>query len=410
MDLVILQGLILLFLIFLTVIAVLIYKKISSSEEIIKLQQKINIDNENIKGILDNLKDRFNTIELEFENKIVKNITSDLTKTKEDLINNLLNLREVVHKTAGDLNSKSDNISHETKEKLSELEKEITKTIKEISQSLSENTSRIIIDIKNTIQKINTEFTESTSQLSEKLGKIDQQLQNIEKISSEIQTLQNILKPPKQRGIFGEKLLELLIKDILPENKYAFQFPIGTDKVDAVLKLDGKILPIDAKFPLDNFLKSINDDANLKNLIKNTKNMIDDISSKYIKPSEYKTTNFALMYIPAESVWYEIFVKNPDIYKYAIQKRVFPVSPHTIMTYLQVISEGLKAFEIEKDVEIVINEINSLKNEIEKTVNEYEILERHLSNAIKKVNLTKELLIEINTKIETFGKSKKLEV
>jgi len=143
-----------------------------------------------------------------------------------DLIRDLNLLKEAVHKTSTDLSSKSDSVSHETRQRLSELEAEISKTIKDISQSVSENTSKIVLDIKNTIQEINTQFSKNTSSLSEKLGRIDQQLKNIERISSEIQTLQNILKPPKQRGSFGETLLENLIKDIFPKERYTLQHRI----------------------------------------------------------------------------------------------------------------------------------------------------------------------------------------
>jgi len=402
------QITILFFLIILTTVIFILYKKISSdgtNKELIDLNHKLIHENEEIRKVLNELQEKLQKLDLEFENKIIKNVTSDLNKTKEDLISNLTNLKETIHETSSQLSSKSDNVSYETKQKLSELEKEINKTIKDISQSVSENTSKIVLDIKNTIQKINTEFSENTSNLSERLGKIDQQLKTIERISSEIQTLQNILKPPKQRGVFGEVLLENLIKDIFPKEMYAFQYSIGTDKVDAVIKLDGKILPIDSKFPLDNFLKFTNGEGNIKELLKNIKNMIDDISSKYIKPSEYGTTNFALMYIPSENVWYEVFVMEPEIFRYSVERRVFPVSPNTLTAYLHVITEGLRAFEIERDVEIVIMEISSLQNEISSAIGEYETLERHLNNALKKINSTKELLKKIHLKIESFGKN-----
>ena len=407
------QGIILIFLVILTIAIFIIYRKINTNratDELINLNQKLVHENEEIRKTLHDLQEKMQKLDIEFENKIVRNVTSDLTKTKEALISYLSNLKETVHNTASELSSKSDNVSHETKQKLSELEKEINKTIKDISQSVSENTSKIILDIKNTIQKINTEFSENTSNLSERLGRIDQQLKTIEKISSEIQTLQDILKPPKQRGAFGEVLLENLIKDIFPKERYEFQYSLGTEKVDAIIKLDGKILPIDSKFPLDNFFRVSNGDGSIKSLINNIKNMIDDISAKYIKPSEYRTTNFALMYIPSENVWYEVFVMNPDVYKYAVERRVFPVSPNTLMAYLHVISEGLRAFEIERDVETVIMEISSLQNEVLSAVGEYETLEKHLNNALKKINTTKELLLRISGKIESFGTVKKSEV
>lgn len=131
--------------------------------------------------------------------------------------------------------------------------------------------------------------------------------------------------------------------------------------------------------------------------------MIDDISKKYIKPSEYNTTNFALMYIPSESIWYSLFIMNPSNFKYAVEKRVFPVSPNTLMSYLFVVREGLKAFEVEKSVESLVNEINSLSKEIEEGISEFDKLEKHMRNSLNKVKSIKEVLVTIKDKVNSFG-------
>ncbi len=393
-------------------IGIMIYRQLksqTSDSKLSELESKLIHDNEEIRRTLETIQQKVQILDTELENKLVKDVNTSLEQTKSNLIEQLFHLKEEVQKTSSEISSKTDNSTSETKQKLTEIEKEINKTIAEISQKLSENSTNLVKDIKNTIQNVNKEFTDSTKDLSEKIGKIDQQLQNVEKISSEIQELQEILKPPKSRGTFGEILLENLIKDIFPKDRYDFQYFIGTDQVDAIIKLDGKVLPIDSKFPLDNFKKFTQGNGSKKSLINDIKKMIDDISKKYIKP-DHGTTNFALMYIPSESIWYELFVNEPEVYKYAVAKRVFPVSPNTIFAYFQVISEGLKAFEIEQDVEIVITEINALQNNIEDAIGEYETLEKHLNNAIKKVHTTKNLLEKINLKIETFGKIKKAEV
>ncbi|MEO2069062.1 MAG: DNA recombination protein RmuC [Desulfurobacteriaceae bacterium] len=364
------------------VITILIYRKLqtpTSLEELIEIREKINHDNEEIRKVLDELRNKLQTLEYEFETKVVKNVAQDLNNTKESIVSQLLDLKENVH----EMSEKNTNLSFETKQKLLEMENKINKTIRDISDSISK----------------------SISELYEKLGRVSSQLETMEKLAIEVQTLQNILRPPKQRGIFGEALLENLIKEVFPKDRYRFQYPLGTNKVDAILVIDGKLLPIDSKFPLDNFLKVLDGKRNKKDLINDIKKMIDDISEKYIKPAECNTTNFAFMYIPSESVWYETFILEPEVYKYAIDKRVFPVSPNTFMSYLHVILEGLKAFEIEQNVEQVISEMNSLKNEIEKAVKEYTILETHLNKALKKVNATKQFLQNIHDKIDSFGES-----
>lgn len=388
-----LQGLILLGVLILIISAAVISSKLKDITTYEKGKS------EEIQQILSSLKEKLSLLDKEIENKVLRNVTADLGKTKEDLTKHLTELRDFIHKTTYELSSKNDNLSGEVKQNLAELEKEINKTIKEVTQTLNGTTTQIITDVKNTIQKVNEEFLNHTNTLAEKLGKLDQKLEIVEKISSEIQTLQDILKPPKQRGIFGEILLENLIKDIFPKGKYEFQYSMGTEKVDAVLKLDGKILPIDSKFPLDNYLKVINEGKSIDPLIKDVKKMIDDISKKYIKPAEHNTTNFALMYIPSESIWYNLFVMNPLVFKYAIEKKVYPVSPNTLMSYLLVILEGLKAFEIEENIEVLISKINSLNREIEEGINEFDKLEKHMNNSLKKIKVVKASLSTIKDKI-----------
>ena len=365
--------------------------------------------NEGIYQTLNSLKEKLTVIDREIENKIIKNIMTDLGKTKEDLINHLTVLKETIHETTNDLSSKNDSLSKETVQKLSEVEKEINKTIREVTQALNGTTTQIVTDVKNTIQGVNKEFVNYTKTLSEKLGKLDQKLEVVERISSEIKDLQDILKPPKQRGSFGEVLLENLIKDIFPKDMYEFQYSMGTDKVDAVLKIDGKILPIDSKFPLDNYLKVLNEGKSIDALVRDVRKMIDDISRKYIKPSEYNTTNFALMYIPSESVWYSLFVMNPSVFKYAVEKKVFPVSPNTLMSYLYVVLEGLRAFEIEKSVDSLISEINSLSKNIEEGINEFGKLEKHMRNSLNKIKSVKDTLVEISDKVNALGENSHLE-
>ena len=354
---------------------------------------------------LNSMKEKLMVIDREIENKVIKSVMTDLGRTKDDLIEHLTRIRETINETISDLSSKNDNLSRETKQRLSEIESEINKTIREVTQTLNDTTTRIVTDVKDTIQEVNKEFISYTKILSEKLGKLDQKLEVVEKISSEIKTLQDILKPPKQRGSFGEVLLENLIKDVFPREMYEFQYSMGTDKVDAVLKLDGKVLPIDSKFPLDNYLKVLNEGKSVDALIRDVKKMIDEISRKYIKPSEYNTTNFAFMYIPSESVWYSLFVMNPSVFKYALERRVFPVSPNTLMSYLYVVLEGLKAFEIEKSVDSLISEINSLGKRIEEGIDEFNKLERHMRNSLNKVKSVKDALVEISDKVNTLGEN-----
>ncbi len=387
------QGLIIGLLVLLVIIVILLVVvliKVSNSrnnERLLKLEEAI----QHYFTALSDIRDSLNTLGLEFENKLLKGVSSDLSQTKDIVVSNLSFLKEEVLKAKSELENVNTSSVSETKERLSQLETKVNETIARVNQSLTL-----------TVKDINKTFAEQTSGLYSKIGAMTEKIENLEKISSEIKELQDILKPPKQRGVFGEILLENLLKDTLPKDKFDTQFSIGNDKVDAVIFLENKVLPIDAKFPLDRFEDYKKGEA--RQFISGIKKMIDSISQKYIKvlTAEGNTTNFAFMYIPSESVWYSMFVENVELYRYAVQKRVFPVSPNTLYSYFHVITEGLSAFELEERVEEVLAKIVSLQNDVKNSIKNFEVLKTHLTNASNKTDEAIESLKKISRSIEGF--------
>ncbi len=382
----------------LLIIILLRGNKDRSLEKLTRLEEQIAFYSD----MLSEMKKSLTSLNLEFENKLLKNVSGDLANTREQIVEVLGKLREEVVKTRSDLESASSTSLYETKNRLSELEKKVNATIAQVNNSLTITTKDLMDKITTTIQEINKTFGEQTTGLSGKIGVMTEKIESLEKISSEIKQLQDILKPPKQRGVFGEILLENLLKDTLPKSRYSIQFSIGNDKVDAVIFLEKKVLPIDAKFPLDKFEDYKKGEA--RQFISGIKKMIDSISAKYIKvlTSEGNTTNFAFMYIPSESVWYSMFVENTELYRYAVEKRVFPVSPNTLYSYFHIITEGLNAFELEERVEEVLTRIISLQNEIGNSIKNFEILKTHLTNASNKTDEAIESLRKISSSIEKF--------
>ncbi len=368
-------------------------------EKLARLEEQIAI----YSNTLSDIKNSLTSLNLEFENKLLKNVSGDLANTREQIVDVLGKLKEELTKTKLDLESTSNNSVLETKNRLSELEKRISETIAEVNNSLTLTTKDLMEKITSTMKEINNTFGEQTSGLSTKIGAMTEKIENLEKISNEIKQLQDILKPPKQRGVFGEILLENLLKDTLPQERFATQFSIGNDKVDAVIFLENKVLPIDAKFPLDRYEDFRK--GEVRQFVSGIKKMIDSISQKYIKvlTSEGNTTNFAFMYIPSESIWYSMFVENTELYRYAVSKRVFPVSPNTLYAYFHVITEGLSAFEIEDKVEDVLSKIISLQNEIKNSIKNFEVLKTHLTNASNKTDEAIESLKKISRSIERFS-------
>ncbi len=383
-------------------VAVLIFKlgKKKEDEHLVRLEEKLSFYQHSIEEISKTL----GLLSVDFENKILKNVSRDLSETKTGIVEVLNNVREEIIKTKAELELNSSNTLAETKQKLSHLEIQVSGTIERINKSLTDTTTTLMKDITNTINNMHKSFGEQTAGLSGKLGEITRQLENLERISSEIKKLQDILKPPKQRGIFGEVLLENLIKDMFPKERYKFQYSIGNDKVDAAIFLENKIVPVDSKFPLDKYEDYLKGES--KGFEKGIKTMIDNIASKYIKvkTGEGNTTNFALMYIPSESIWYSLFVEKPELYRYAVDKKVFPVSPNTIFSYFQMLVEGLNSFEIEENIEAVLNDIRGLKKDIEEAVSYFETLKKHLTNAASKSGETVGLLRKIFNSLSSLVK------
>ncbi|MEW5796159.1 MAG: DNA recombination protein RmuC [Candidatus Zixiibacteriota bacterium] len=179
-------------------------------------------------------------------------------------------------------------------------------------------------------------------ELESQLGKLAVQASNIENVGKNIQSLSDLLRPPKLRGAVGELLLENILSQILPPAGYETQhcFPDGY-RVDAVVKLSGRLLPIDAKFPLEAFERVLKEpeDQNLqKQFAQSLRKHIDDIALKYIRPAD-QTLDFAIMYIPAEAVYFQLISQNhQDGLEYALSRRVIPSSPGHLYAFLATVA------------------------------------------------------------------------
>jgi DNA recombination protein RmuC len=177
------------------------------------------------------------------------------------------------------------------------------------------------------------------SEIDTKLGQLSTQARNIETIGGNISTLSELLRAPKMRGNLGEFFLENLLAEILPATMFETQYRFASGlRVDAVIRLGGKLVPIDAKFPLESYERLVastdGDKAVRKEFAQALKRHIDAISSKYIRPDE-KTTEFAIMYVPAEAVYYQLVSQTDDgTFDYALSKKVIPSSPGHLYGFL----------------------------------------------------------------------------
>jgi len=250
--------------------------------------------------------------------------------------------------------------------------------------------------------------------VEEKLGRLQQTNQQICEISKDISSLQELLRVPKLRGQIGEALLENLLSQVLPKNYFQMQYRFRTgEAVDAVVRLGEKLVPVDAKFSLDNFQKiQVAEDESQKNsylkkFIQDVKNRIDEVAAKYILPEE-NTYDFALMYIPAENVYYEIIIKQ-DLFSYCVAKKVIPVSPNTFYAYLQVICLGLRGLKVEENARQILKSLGGLSNEVNKFREEFSLLGGHLTNAGRKYDDSRRRLEKFSDKLTNIHDNRAIE-
>ena len=232
--------------------------------------------------------------------------------------------------------------------------------------------------------------------LNERMGSLNQKALQISAIMNEVTSLRNLFTMPKGAGSAGERLLEKSLHDILSSDMYQTQVRLSSGTVDFVIKFKDYMVPIDSKLSLEDFNKmlSSNDEAakraHWKAFTGAVKKRIDE-TAKYILPGE-KTTDFALMYIASESVYYEAFIKDKQfgednsLIDYALRKKVYPTSPQTIYPYLMTIVQGMKALKIEENAKEILDKVTGLRNDYERFKSIYNIIISHVENAHSKHN------------------------
>lgn len=304
----------------------------------------------------------------------------------------------------------------------------ITGNMALVSQRLSE----VSAEVAKQLASVNTQLSASTGQLNERLdnaarvvsdvtrglGELSKATEQVFDVGKDIASLQEILKAPKLRGQIGEFFLGDLLSQILPSSHYELQYAFrdGT-KVDAVIKLSGGMVPVDSKFSLENFQRIIDSKteeekrAAKRNFIKDVKNRIDEIAASYILPDE-GTFEFALMYIPAENVYYETIIKDEllddgrQLAAYAFSKRVIAVSPNSFYAYLQTILFGLRGLEISHQAKEIFARLEGLKIEFEKFMDDFDVVGKHITNTKNRYDDALTKIVRLGEKLASVGSIK----
>lgn len=283
-------------------------------------------------------------------------------------------------------------------ERLDRFNENVTNRLQQGNQALSErldNAAKVVGEVQN------------------RLGKLAQTNEQILGISKNIASLEDMLRAPKFRGGMGELFLGDLLAQIMPPEHYTLQYRFKSGEiVDAVVRLGDKLVPVDSKYPLENFKKltaaenELEKTAASKQFVRDVKKHVDAIAAKYILPDE-DTYDFALMYVPAENIYYETIIKdsssdteNHPSLTYCLSKKVIPVSPNSFYAYLRTILLGLRGMQVEARAGEILADLNRLRIDFEKFGAQFELIGTHVDNAAKKFDEAAKSLGKLEVKLQ----------
>ncbi len=315
------------------------------------------------------------------------------TRSREDSAT-LMVMQQQVESLRTDLRDSLKNVSDLMNQRLSGVSQQMQTQTDTVGNRL-DNAAKVIGDVQ------------------KNLGELGRATQEIKELGQNVSKLEELLRAPKLRGGLGEFMLEDLLKQVLPAGHFEMQYRFRTgDMVDAVIRTSDRLVPVDSKFPLENFRRlTAAPDAEKKPLqksfISDVKKHIDAIASKYILPDE-DTFPFALMYVPAENVYYEMIIRDElsngaGLYSYALEKKVVPVSPNSFYAYLQVIALGLRGFYIEQRAREILSNLQRLQGDVGKVRDVFNVMGTHLENAKKKYDETESRLTRFEGRLENIA-------
>jgi len=337
--------------------------------------------------------------------------SSDLWK--QEVSNLRLEFIQQLQGVVQNVNSQIQNMSNHVNAVTFQLNQKLDNSISYLSTHMNQAIAQMVGTVTSNLQTI----TESTGQMNQRLdnaskiiselmkqvGEMKEGANQIKNIGQSIAKLEDLFSVQQFRGRFGEIMLENMIKDILPKEYYEFQFEFkNRKKVDAIIKINDRLLSIDSKFPLDNYRKMLDskDEAEKKKLkaefIKDVKKRVEEIAQNYIQPTE-NTFDFAMMYIPSESVYYELIAdEESGILNYMLERKVIPVSPSVLYAQLEVFNTGFKAIQFERNVHQIIDSLSKLLSEFDGIMREFDTLGKHINNAQSKY-------LEVDKKLAQFN-------
>ncbi len=219
-------------------------------------------------------------------------------------------------------------------------------------------------------------------------------------IGKSMKDLQQFLASPKLRGGLGEQVLKTLLEESLPKQSFNLQYGFRSGvKVDAAIKTASGIIPIDSKFPLENFKRMAADRNFEKDFVRDVKDRIDEVSKKYILTDE-GTVDFALMYIPSEAVYYEIVNNDAGLMDYAYKRRVMPVSPSTFYAFLRSVMLSFEGQKIAAEIKTIQQALRAIHTETSKFAEVLATLQTHINNSYTTMTKVSSQFLSLSSKVD----------
>lgn len=256
--------------------------------------------------------------------------------------------------------------------------------------------------LKSSTQNFNTRLDKAAYVIAD----LQKNIGEFSEIGRSMKDLQDFLQSPKLRGNIGEQILKDLLTQHFPTGSFKLQHTFKNgEKVDAVIKTSSGLIPIDSKFPMENFRKMMKakteseKELSKKEFVKDVKKHIQDISKKYIVTHE-GTSDYALMYIPSETIYYEI-INDADLYDFSGQKRVLPVSPMSFYAYMKAILMSFEGQKIQTQAKEILVILQSMKKDYEKVDESLGVLTRHFTNAYNQLSHVSKNIMSLGQKISS---------
>lgn len=295
---------------------------------------------------------------------------------------------------------------------LASVNSEVANRLEAINKNVGDRLGENARAVQTSAEAVNTRIAtvqNTFANLQKQVGEMSEQARALAEASKSITNLERALTAPKARGEFGETNLENLLQEVFAAHQYQTQYAFRSgDIADAILFFPQGNVVIDSKFPsVDNFRRLVEAPteperkAARRDFLKDVKKRVDEIAARYIRPAE-GTLPIALMYIPAENLYYEAIIRDDDgndLHAYCVRQHVMPVSPNSLYAYLHTIMVGLNGMRISQRAEAILREIQSLKVELGKFSDDYQTVGKHLRNASTKFDDSEKRLDKVEARV-----------